>query len=149
MKIAQSLVMWQILLAAKLITDPEGSPGSWPCFRSSMPDGDNVPTEAVALFDTAGIKKGRDMRGGMVIEDHGCQIRVRAHEYANAWQRMDQIRSYLDGIRRLSLVVAGESLLIETIWRTHEPFDMGLEPNQTKRRHNIVLNVLICADALS
>jgi hypothetical protein len=147
----QSAYLRQLLLnAGGLIGNPDvtGSTTPWPCFLSAMPDGTGIPTEAVCIYDTIGQKDGRIQSSGEVIVHYGCQIRVRAITFLNAWAEMDKLRSFIDGVGVGGPVTAtynGHTATFYNITRPHAPFDMGLEPNQPKLRRNIVLNVLMSA----
>ena len=140
----QSRVLQQLLVQQGLVTDPDGTPGEWPCYLSSAPDGDNVPTNVVTLYDTPALKKGRIMRTGFVVEDMGVQIKVRGHDFPCAWRQMDFIRAYLDSVKYEDFNYKNFIYLVENTWRMHGALDLGLEPNQGKRRHNVALNVFLC-----
>jgi len=145
----QSAVLRQLLLnQGGLVSNPDvpSNTSPWPCFLSSMPDGTLVPTEAVCIYDTAGQKDGRILATGEVIRHLGAQIKVRAITYLDAWEEMEQIKSFIDSVGvggAVSVTYNGHTYQVFNITRPHEPFDLGLEPNQPKLRRNIVLNVLM------
>jgi hypothetical protein len=138
------------LLRSKGVVVLPGSTGMWPCYIGSMPDGDNVPDECVSIRDMPGIKEGRDMASGLVLERFGVQIKVRATstDYNGGWQQLDAIMLALDKVVSQSVQTDTSHFYTIPAITRGSPLPMGQEPitESTKRRWFFALNATFTCD---
>ena len=122
-----------------LLQTPSGA-AEWPCFISSMPDGDLIEDDACCFYDTAGWKDGRVMNGP-TIEHFGVQLRVRSKEYQDGWDKADSICSAFDSVLNYPLDYGDDSFILYNISRASAIFSLGTEAG-TKRRFLVTANFL-------
>jgi hypothetical protein len=67
---------------------------TWPGFYSTMPDGEDVKNNAICVYDTSPVFFNRDMLTGEASYRYGIQIRCRALNYDEGWQKMEEIDSF-------------------------------------------------------
>lgn len=106
----------------------------WPCFTTSLPDGDNAVDNAIAIFDDEPEKDGRHMDDGSVVLHYGLMTTVRSSVYATGWTKINQISNLYDTTVRESVVVSSaEQFTILNLTRRAGVSAFGLEAG-TKRR---------------
>ena len=118
--IAPSKAILTILVNADLADDPtvpDTDQDGWPIFYSQLPDGEKAPDNAISIRDTVGKTFGRHMETGVVIEHPGIQIMVRSNRYDDAYNKIAQIRDFLDSLKRTSVVIGTDTVTIATVNR--------------------------------
>ena len=128
--------------AAKM-TSPNVS-GDWPLYISSMPDGNDVPDNCGAIYDTTDLKDGRQMNGP-VIRHYGIQLRIRSTDYQTGWIKIEDISSDLD-ILSSEYTVSSIVYTIQNVSRTSPIVALGMEPGTTRRFH-FTMNYLVTIKA--
>lgn len=112
----------------------------WPIYVSHLPDGPDVPYDAICVYDTEGLKDGRNMEGGEVIIHEGIQIRVRSCRYPDGMTKAKQIAAYVDALFREALTVDATDYRVQSITRTTPVLALGTDPQDSKRRHHTSIN---------
>ena len=138
-----SLILATHLISlATEVTDPSLG-GTWPLYTGFMPDNKNVKDDAVAIFDTAGVKDGRLMTG-LTIHKYGMQIRVRSRKQTDGWAKIAAIATELEAIDRTNATptVNGTKYEFLNVSPTSAPLFIGVEEG-TERRYLFVLNILV------
>jgi len=117
--------------------------GAWPAFISFMPE--ELPDDAVCVYDTAGTSDGRIMRTGERIEHSGVQIRVRGRHHKDVWNKTNEIALALDQQVQNTLVSTASDLVyrIANISRTGTIIPVGIETDGARRRFNFTINALV------
>lgn len=110
---------------------------SWPIYISSLPDD---PADAISVYDTTGTEEGRLMATGQRIEHPGIQIRVRAANYQDGWNRSRAIALFCDRLYRESVIPNDFGSLLSSI-RRNQVNDIGPEPGKPRRL--FTLNLLL------
>ena len=122
-------------------TNPNDN-GLWPLYTNYMPDGDDVQSDAVAMYDTAGILDGRLMRTGEVITHPGLQLRLRSLGNQEGYAKIESVSLSLDNIAGETLVVSGSTFKILNMRKTTDIIPLGLERG-TNRRFLFTVNYLV------
>jgi len=113
----------------------------WPAFISFMPE--ELPDQAICVYDTAGTSDGRIMSTGEKIEHPGIQIRVRGIDYPVVWAKANEIALALDAQNNVEVETeSGLVFLVQNISRTGAIVPLGLETNGPRRRHNFTINAI-------
>lgn len=106
----------------------------WPCFTTSLPDGDNAVDDAIAIFDDDPEKDGRHMDDGSVVLHYGLLTVVRSAFYADGWAKLNQITRLYDATVRENVTISSaEQFTILNLTRRAGVSAYGLEAG-TKRR---------------
>jgi hypothetical protein len=113
----------------------------WPIFISSMPDGYEVKSDCVAIYDTPGELQGRLMIG-RVIQRYGIQIKVRAIDAQEGFAKAEAVAVCLDSLRNEDIGVGEDTFRIRNASRTTPVTPLGAEEG-TKRRFLFTVNFLI------
>jgi hypothetical protein len=138
-------ILRKLLIDASLA--PDSTTQTWSPFVSQLPDD---PDTSMALYDTAGVLQGRIMRTGEQIEKYGVQIRMRSSNYAGVFSKAVSIRDYLDFLMPGAIVaVPGESWRIQNISRSSGILTTGIEVDGDRKRHNLIINVLVTAQKVT
>ena len=66
---------------------------TWPVTAGAEPDG---PDNVITVYDTAGVKQGRQQIDGLVVLAYGLQLRVRSNDAQVAWKKIEDIGIGLD-----------------------------------------------------
>ncbi len=114
----------------------------WPLYVGSLSDSKNVKTEAGALYDPAGVIDGKLMNGE-VIQHPGIQLRIRSQSYQTGWSKAESVALDLDEVYRDTVVVNGNTYLIQNISRTSQVIALGQEMKTSKRRYIFTVNFLM------
>jgi len=126
--------------SAALFTDPEDAT-AWPLYISAMPDGTGVEENCGAVYDTEGRVVTRLLASGTVIVLPGCQIKVRALDYAVGYSRLKDVSEELSAVKyRTPITIGLNSYRIDSIIQTSPVISMGQDP---LRRAMFSLNVLL------
>jgi len=114
---------------------------NWPLYVSSMPDGDGVKTNCGAVYDTAGILDGK-LSSGEVVQHPGIQLRIRSSDYEVGYAKIEELALALDNVNQDTIVVKGNTYLLQNISRTTSVVPLGSERGY-KRRFVFTVNFLI------
>ena len=108
--------------------------GAWPCYTTSMADGDDVEDDCVGVFDMVPEKDGRLMTG-LVVLHYGVTIRVRSRDYRTGWAKINQLAGLLDSMTDAPVSMSSsEAFVIENATRREGVNALGMESG-TKRRY--------------
>ena len=110
------------------------SSGVWPCFVTSLPDGDNAVDDCIGLFDIEPEKDGRLADNGLVILHYGLEFIVRSDSYENGWGKINTIVATLDDIVNMLVVLYSVTYTTHNATRRSGISALGLEEG-TKRRY--------------
>jgi len=135
-----SILAAYIINNLSLMTDPSDG-NDWPLYISSMPDGDNIETNCGAIYDTAGVLDGK-LSSGEVIQHPGIQLRIRSDDYETGYAKIEAIALALDDVSWDTIVVGGNTYLLQNISRTTSVVPLGSERGY-KRRFVFTVNFLI------
>lgn len=134
-QLIRRLILAQGLGVTQVAVDPQPN---WTVFTAFLPE---VPNNAIAVYDTEGKRDGRIMRTGEMVEHPGTQVRVRGTDYAGAWQRSQDIATFLDRQNRTTITIAGDGVyLVQSISRVAPVLSVGPEEVGSLRRFNFTIN---------
>src|SRR6266568_4440050 len=136
-----SKVVHQLLLNLDL---GEGEGEDWNAFISFLPD---TPDRAICVYDTAGKMDGRLMDGEQV-EHPGIQIRVRGPDYAETWEKAQDIALSLDTMQKVVVTVEEKGYIIHNVSRTGAIIPTGVEETGGNRRHHFTINMVLTLQRL-
>jgi len=120
-----------------IMSSPNTS-SDWPLYVSHRPD---EPGDIGTIYDTSGIKDGRDMRTGAIEQHYGLQIVIRSESYEGGWNKINVLLSNLDSIFNTNVVKDDTTYTIHNVSRIGTINPLGYEKN-TKRRHLFGANLL-------
>lgn len=111
----------------------------WKIFAADMSD---EPDNAVCIYDTAGVKDGRDARTRVTLFHPGFQVRTRANYVDVSYAKMTDLRRAIDAIKNATVVIpqSSESWLIEAASLTTSILDVGID--EKKRNHHTLNGTL-------
>lgn len=141
-------IIQALLVSASLLSAPAAAT-DWPCYIGQLPDKDqlNVPDEAAAVYDMPGIKEGKQMKNGFVLERSQVQIKTRSLDYTSGWNKLNAICAALDPLAQVRVMVdTAYSYLLPGITRG-SPISLGPEQG-VKRRFLFVVTVNFAATEL-
>ena len=128
-----------------LLTEPSSAPftdpsdeGSWPCYVSHLPDGQDVENNCGVVYDTAGAVNMVLLDNAHIIDD-GFQLTVRSLDYQAGWEKAKVAFDYLAGLAKGAVESNFELVNMRL---TSTVLAIGLEPG-TERRHLFTLNGLV------
>ena len=123
------------LLKMTLPTDGD----DWPLYISHLPGGDDIKTDAGALYDTTGLKDGRLMLGP-VITHFGIELTIRSRDYQDGYVKIEDISTLLDGVAYALITIGTDSFELLNASRMGDIGKLGLEQKTTKRRYLFTSN---------
>jgi len=114
----------------------------WSSFTGFFPE---EPDSAICTYDTPGIHDGNIMASGEAVIHPGVQIQVRSSDYSAVRDRADSIAKALDAVNSSSVAMAdpSESWTILAVSRQGDLLNMGMEPDDDRRRHYFAVNVTL------
>lgn len=133
------------VILAKYIWDVLGimnqpsTAGSYPLYINLLPDGNEIPSNAGAIYDTSGVMDGRLTRG-ISIEHYGIQVKIRNTDYQQGWQKIREVCSYFENVLNQEVVVSDRSFNILSIMRASPIAYIGFDD---KRRYEFTVNFLV------
>ena len=127
-----SEIIRQYLVDQGIVSMP--SSGVWPCFVTSLPDGDNAGDDCIGLFDIEPEKDGRLANNGLVILHYGLEFIIRSASYEDGWRKSDTIATALDDIVNMPVVLDSVTYTTHNATRRSGISALGLEEG-TKRRY--------------
>jgi len=114
---------------------------TWTAFVSYMPD---TPDKAICIYDTTGVKDGRLMLNGAVIEHPGIQIALRSLDYTEGQAKMAALASVLDGVRNNTVAMGSDEIYsLTNVSRTGTINYLGIEIVNDRRRHLFTVNAIL------
>ena len=139
-----AMILRQALVDLALGTAPADA-GNWPVYVSQEPDS---PDSVITVYDTAGVKDGRDQVSGRVYEHYGAQVRVRDANHAEGYAKAQTVAVALDESLRLRVVtVSGSRYVVYGVTRTGTVLSLGKDV-ATSKRNLFTFNVLVALRAL-
>ena len=140
MNIPASQIIQELFLRAGLATDGGQEPqGIWPCYLSSLPP---HPDNALCVFDTTGMKDGREMQGRVVMHP-AVMVQVRSQGYLAGWSKAEQVVQLIDAVRWSTVPLNFQNYTLTSINRNTGILQLGTESQGTKRRDMFSLNLLM------
>lgn len=131
-------ILTELLIALNEGTDPSLSQ-TWPVYVSNEPD---LPDSVITIFDTVGKDNGRIMSDGYLVTQHGVQIRIRASDHPDGYEKASTLRSFLSGIYQRSVSIDSNSYTVHALSGIGQVLTIGKE-YPTSRRNVYTLNGLI------
>ncbi len=110
----------------------------WPLYVSHLPDGNNIKTDAGAVYDTSGINDLRQMNG-FTPQHFGIQLRIRSRSYDDGWDKIEDVATDLDSVNNVSITYDSIEYELRNISRSTPVIALGVEPG-TKRRYAFTIN---------
>jgi hypothetical protein len=113
-----------------------GTSADWPIYTANKPD---FPDNILTIFDTAGVKLGRYMKGGKTVGNPGFQIQIRSTSYPIGWQKANKIFTSLsEDVALDSVTIGSNTYTVNSIILTNpQPLSLGKEiegkPGTSKR----------------
>lgn len=133
----QALIIGQ---DSPLFTDPANGQ-AWPLYISSMPDGEGVPINCGAVYDTPGQTAGR-VSGGKTSFQYGIQIKVRASSYASGYAKAEAVANLLDEIHNEQVEMGStNSYVVDTLIQQGTIQALGVDG--TERNELFTVNFLM------
>lgn len=132
-----SEIVWKYSVdVAALFTNPSDD-AVWPLFIGMMPDGNDVANECGAVYNTAGILEGKNMRSE--IDQHfGIQIRVRSFSESDGYDQIVSVeKDFRDVHNQEVTFTSGETWLLNNFYQTSAIISLGIDD---RRRFNFTLN---------
>jgi len=123
------------------MTDPADDL-DWPLYIAFTPDNDNTKTDLGVVYDTTGLKDGRLMVSGEVVEHQGVQIKIRSRTHLDGWNKLDAISRSLDAVFNDTVIIGANEFLIQNIKRSGLIIPLGVEKG-TKNRRLFTANFLL------
>lgn len=113
----------------------------WPIYVSQEPsDPDNV----ITVYDTVGVKQGRIMFNGEVLERYGIQVRVRSANHVDGYVKADTVKIALDkDVYRRKVQVDDTVYRLHAFTRPGAPLSLGKQPETRRDLFTINPTVLI------
>ena len=129
-------ILWYYLTdVAVLFTDPSDG-GSWPLYNDFLPDDSEIEDDTAAIFSTSGILHGKD-EDGTLYQHYGLQLRVRACDARDAYEKMKNVMDNLLTVNNQNVVVTGEGTYeIHNITQTTDIVPIQID--QKNRTHYTV-----------
>lgn len=134
-------------IIASLMTQPSGSQFSdpvvklaWPVYISELPDGQGVPNEAAAIYDTHGRILARFLASGNVVQDYGIQVKIRATNYRDGYIRLGQLAKFFSTVKHQTVTIASVSYVVDTIMQTSPVISIGQDE---RRRAMLTVNFML------
>lgn len=128
-----------IIEELELMTDPVDG-DDWPLFSSHLPDGIN---SCGCMYDTTGIRDGRIMSTGEMVEHHGIQLTIRAAEYEAGRAKAEEIALALDATYNGSISIeSGVDFELQNVKRMSSVVALGLEID-SKRNYLFTVDFLV------
>ncbi len=109
--------------------------GSWPVYASQEP---STPDNAITVYGTAGLLRGRHGNDGEVQEAYGIQVRVRGVDHDTGWDKADGLAQALDKSVRLDIVtISGTQYTVYSANRRGTILNLGRDPETSRRLFTI------------
>ena len=116
--------------------------GDWPTFVGTLPDGDRVPDNALAVIDTAPLKDGRIM-GSAPLFHHGIQVLLRSFSYNPGYSKTLALAVALAAVANTEVEVeSGVTYVLNNVTQFSGVIPLGQEQETTKRRWMFSVNFL-------
>lgn len=131
-------ILSTLLIADGLAGDPSKSE-LWPAFVNFLPNDLGPSSKQLSCYDTQGIRDGRILRTGEVIEHPGVQIRFRASQSHEAYSKAGDVALHLDALHRREIQLDSVSYLIINFSRQSPIVNMGTS-REEKSFSNLTIN---------
>ena len=138
--IAVSVIFAQYLQDENIFTAP-GDETTWPLYISAIPDADTVENDLGGIYDTEGMKDGREMAAGNTLFHFGIQVRTRSEDYQDGWDKLNEVVNLFSTVANVAITVNSVNYSIMAISQISSILSLGIEAG-TKRRYNFTVNFL-------
>lgn len=132
-----SRVIQQLLVDLGLATLPESN-GEWPVYHSHMPDG---PDNALTVYKTEDLKKGRTHTDGESLVNYGIQVRIRGAAYDGqvlGEEKGHTIFNAFDQVQNVPVTVhvngSDRHFLVHNVENSGGVIHLGFEQSSTRRK---------------
>lgn len=112
---------------------------AWPVYVANEPD---LPDNVITIYDTVGKDNGRIMSDGHLVTQHGVQIRIRALNHPEGYEKASVLRVFLSGIYDRTVSIGSNSYTVHALSGIGQVLSIGKE-YPTSRRNVYTLNGLI------
>lgn len=136
---APSAIIAEFMIDEGIFTDPNTSK-DWPLFVSFMPDDNALPDDIATIYDTPGVKDGRQM-GGQNVLHPGFQVRIRSDIYDDGWEKASEVEEALQAVVRKNVSRDQRSYRLDNLSQASPILFLGLEDG-SKRRNLFTINYL-------
>lgn len=137
-----AMVVRELLVTAEYFTLPSEKE-DWPLFVTFLPDGDEVPTDCGAVYDTTGVRDARILDTGENLFRFGFQVRLRGSDYTALWKRAEAVSDFLASVQNVDVQMGAKWWTVQDVSITTPPISLGLEPGVKKRRHLFTVNGIV------
>ncbi len=137
-----AMIVRELLVAAEYFTLPSDKE-DWPLFVTYLPDGEEVPTDCGAVYDTTGVRDARILASGENLFRFGFQVRLRGSDYTALWKRAEAVSDFLAGVQNVDVQMGADWWTVHDVSITTPPISLGLEPGVKKRRHLFTVNGIV------
>jgi hypothetical protein len=135
-------ILRQYLVSQGLLSLPSAG-GSWPAWVSFLPDGPDVPDEALALYDGPPFVDAREMRAHLVIQHPGILFRLRGRDYAGGWLKLYDILLALAQVVRVTVVIGASSYLLQSVDILSGVVATGRDSDTQRNEFEMTVNVTV------
>lgn len=100
----------------------------WPVMQNSLVAVGTTfqNANAIALYDTSGIKQARSMQG-QTHSNPGLQLRVRGVDESAVSQKIAALQTYMDTVKRATVTLDGSVYRVNVLIQSGTPFPLGRE----------------------
>ena len=126
------------LIAQSKMTDPSDK-DNWPLYKSHMPDGMGVKTNAEAIYDIGGVKDSKSMNGVM-SEHQGVHLIIRCQDYETGYVKIEDINFTLGKVVNASVTIDSNSYALQNVSRQASVIPIGMDE---KRRYSFSMDFLL------
>lgn len=133
------------ILRRMMINDDVAAPLSelpstaWSIFIGHLPD---KPDNAICIYDTTGIKTGRQMPTGKTTSKPGWQVRVRGMTYVDAYSKIIDICDWMDTVLRKTVTVEYSDYEVQVLTQVGTVLPLGRELEGKKREHFTINGIM-------
>ncbi len=115
----------------------------FPLFVGHMPEDEKagLPVNAGCVYDTAGVKDGRDMKTGQHLFHEGIQIKVRSGNYIDGFSRLKSLVAFLETVVNEIIIIDSNIFTILNISQTSSIVSLGRD--DVRRNDMFTVNFLI------
>lgn len=122
------------LLIDNAIGSAHSSETDWPVFFRPWPDGKGSIDQALAVYDTSGIKQGRAMETGEVYQALAFQVKVRARTYDQGWAKCIEIVEFFEKLApRVQVIVNSAEYMVHAVHSQGDILPWGPETGFSRR----------------
>jgi len=145
--LTETLIMIPSAIIGKYVTTTLGiftavsSNTTWPLYRSSLPDGNNVEDDAAAIYDSAGFLQGKHM-GGELDQRYGIGFMLRSTNYDTGYQKLSGMLLTLENKENVDVAYNSQTFRIYNVSQTTPIISLGVEEG-SKQRYIFSVKLLV------